>query len=162
MISNAQKVKAKFLYCCLVWSLVLLQACSDTKKSPEDEIRDFINAGVEAGEDRSLDALNDLIHDHYLDQNSYNKQRLGGLLRAYIFRHKEIYLFTKIKEIDLLDNNEAVVRLYIAMAGSVIADIDAIAALRAQLYEFELQLIREDGWLLHHASWRPASKLDFE
>lgn len=146
----------------LLWSLIMLQACSETAKSPEDEIRGFINSGVEAVGDRSLDALNDLIHDNYLDQNGYNKQRLGGLLRAYIFRHKEIYLFSKIKEIDLLGDNEAVVRLYVAMAGSVISDIDAIAALRAQLYEFELQLIKEDDWLLHHASWRPASNIDFE
>ena len=146
----------------LVWALVLLQACSQTAKSPEDEIRNFIQSSTEAVENRDLDSLNDLVHDSYLDQNGHNKQRLGGLLRAYIFRHKEIYLFTKIKEIELLADNEAVVRLYVAMAGSVISDIDAIAALRAQLYEFELQLIREDGWLLHHASWRPARNIDFE
>ena len=139
-----------------------MQACSENAESPEDEIRTFIKASVAAAENRSLDGLTDLVHHNYLDQKGYNKQQLGGLLRAYIFRHKKIYLFTKIKEIDLLAENEAAVRLYVAMAGSVISDIDAIAALRAQLYEFELQLIKEDDWLLHHASWRPASIIDFE
>jgi len=143
--------------------LILLQACSKTAKSPQDEIRGFIKSGVEAAEDRNLDALNDLIHDNYLDQKGYNKQRLGGLLRAYIVRHKNIYLFTRVAKIDLLAENEAVVRVYVAMAGSVISDIDTLAELRAQLYEFELQLIREDDdWLLHHASWRPAAIIDFE
>ena len=155
-------MKAIFHLFCVVWTLVLLQACSETAKSPEGEIRDFIQSGVEAAENRDLDSLNDLVHDNYLDKNGYNRQRLGGLLRAYIFRHKEIYLFTKIDEIDLLADNEAVVRLYVAMAGSVISDVDAIGALRAQIYEFELQLIKEDAWLLHHASWRPASIVDFE
>jgi hypothetical protein len=145
-----------------VWTLILLQACSETAKSPQDEIREYIKSGVVAAEDRSLDALNDLIHDNYLDQNGYNKQRLGGLLRAYIIRHKNIYLFTRIAEIDLLAENEAVVRVYVAMAGSVISDVDALAELRAQLYEFELQLTKGDDWLLHHASWRPASIIDFE
>ena len=139
-----------------------MQACSENAESPEDEIRTFIKASVAAAENRSLDGLTDLVHHSYLDQKGYNKQRLGGLLRAYIFRHRKIYLFTKIKEIDLLAENEAAVRLYVAMAGSVISDIDAIAALRAQLYEFELQLIKEDDWLLHHASWRPAGIIDFE
>jgi hypothetical protein len=54
------------------------------------------------------------------------------------------------------------VLLYVAMAGSVISDVDAMVALRAQIYRFELQLTREDGWLLQHASWRPASALEIE
>jgi hypothetical protein len=117
---------------------------------------------VEAVENRELDSLNDLVHHNYLDKNGYNRQRLGGLLRVYIFRHKEIYLFTKIDEIDLLTDSKAVVRLYVAMAGSVISDIDALATVRTQIYEFELQLIKEDDWRLHYASWKPASMVDFE
>ncbi len=142
--------------------LILLQACTETGKSPENEIREFIKSSAEAAEDRSLDALSDLIHDNYLDQNGYNRQRIVGLLRAYFFRHQDIYLFTKIEEIDLLTENEAIVRLYVAMAGSVISDIDAIASLRAQIYQFELQLIKQGDWLLHQASWRPASIIDLE
>jgi hypothetical protein len=142
--------------------LILLQACSETAETPEDEIRAFIKSGVEAAENRNLDALSDLIHGNYLDQKGYNKQRLSGLLRVYFIRHKNIYLFTKIEEIDLLAENEAMVRLYVAMAGSVISDVDAIAALRARIYRFELQLIKEGDWLLHRASWKPASIIDFE
>ena len=155
-------MKTSFHVFCLVWSVILLQACSETAESPEDAIRVFIEAGVEAAESRSLDAMSDLLHANYLDQKGYNKQRLGGLLRAYFFRHKDIYLFTKIEEINLYTENEAIVRLHVAMAGSVISDVDAISSLRAQIYQFELQLIKEDDWLLHHASWRPASIIDLE
>jgi hypothetical protein len=155
-------MKTSFHVFCLVWSVILLQACSESAESPEDAIRVFIEAGVEAAESRSLDAMNDLLHTNYLDQKGYNKKRLGGLLRVYFFRHKELYLFTKIEEIDLLTENAAIVRLYVAMAGSVISDVDAISSLRAQVYQFELQLIKENDWLLHHASWRPASIIDLE
>ena len=86
----------------LVFSLALLQACSNSDKSPEDQIRDFIQTGVEAAESREVDSLNELLHESYLDKNGYNKQQLGGLLRAYVFRHKSIYLFNKIEDIDLL------------------------------------------------------------
>lgn len=155
-------MKTSFQVFCLVWSVILLQACSESAESPEDAIRVFIGAGVEAAESRNLDAMNDLLHANYLDQKGYNRQRLGGLLRVYFFRHKDLYLFTKIEEIDLLTENEATVRLYVAMAGSVISDVDAISSLRAQIYQFELQLIKEDDWLLHQASWRPASIIDLQ
>ena len=155
-------MKSSYPVFCLVWAVLLLQACSETVNSPEDEIRQFVKSGVEAAENRKLDDLSDLIHDNYLDQKGYNKKRLGGLLRAYFFRHKELYLFTKIEEIDLLTENEAIVRLYVAMAGSVISDVDAISSLRVQIYQFELRLIKEDDWLLHHASWKPASALEIE
>ena len=155
-------MKTSFHVACLVWSAILLQACSESAESPENAIRVFIEAGVEAAQSRSLDGMNDLLHANYLDQKGYNRQRLGSLLRAYFFRHKQLYLFTKIEEIDLLTDNEATVRLYVAMAGSVISDVDAISSLRAQIYQFELRLIKEKDWLLHHASWRPASIIDLK
>ena len=155
-------MKSNCLVFCLLWAVLLLHACSDTVQSPEDEIRQFVESGVEAAENRDLDDLSDLIDGNYLDQKGYRKKQLEGLLRAYFFRHKNFYLFTKIEEIDLFAENQATVLLYVAMAGSVISDVDAMAALRAQIYRFELQLTREDGWLLQHASWRPASALEIE
>lgn len=151
-----------FRVSCLVWVVILMQACSDRRESPEAEIRSFIKSAVEAAENRSVNDINDLVHANYLDQKGYNRQRLGGLLRAYFFRHKELYLLTKIEEIDLHSENEAMVRLYVAMAGSVISNADALASLRAQIYQFELRLIKQDDWLLHHASWRPASIIDLK
>ena len=155
-------MKSNFPVFCLVWVVLLFQACSETANSPEDEIRQFVESGVEAAENRDLDDLSDLIHGNYLDQKGNSKQRLGGLLRAYFFRHKNIYLFTKIEEIDLFAENQATVLLYVAMAGSVISDVDALATLRAQIYQFELELIKEDDWSLQDASWRPASAIEIE
>ncbi len=147
---------------CLVWAVVLIQACSDNAESPEDEIRHFIDAGVSAAENRSVDELGDLMHEKYQDQKGYSKKQLGSLLRAYFLRHKNIHLLTKIDTIELLANNKAAVRMNIAMAGSVISDVDAISALRARIYRFELQLVKQDGWLLRHSVWAPASIGDFQ
>ena len=146
----------------LLWAGMLIQACSDGAVSPEDEIRKFIEVGVEAAEKRSADDLGDMLHGSYLDEKAYNKQQLIGLLRAYFFRHKNIHLFTKIDAIELPAANQATVILHVAMAGSVISDIDALSALRARIYKFELSLIKQDEWLLLHANWEPASVLDFE
>jgi hypothetical protein len=147
---------------CLVWVFILIQSCSDNAVSSQDEIRAYIDSGVNAAESRDMDALAELMHGDYSDQKGYNKKQLTGLLRGYFFRHKNFHLFTKIDSIELLAENEAIVRMHVAMAGSVIADVDALAALRARIYRFELQLIKQDEWLLTHAVWGPASMSDFE
>jgi len=146
----------------LVGVTFLFQACSENTVSPEDEIRQFVESGVSAAENRSLDDLSSLMHDSYLDQKGYNKKQLGSLLRAYFFRHKNIHLFTRIKTIELLAENQATVKLYVAMAGSVISDVDAIISLRARIYQFELRLIKDNDWLLQHATWSPSSIVDLQ
>ena len=140
----------------------LLLACSGGTKSPEDEIRNFIASAVEAAERRSSADLSEMIHDSYLDQAGYNKKQVAGLLHVYFLRHKNIHLFTRIGEIELLGDNQATARLHVAMAGSVISDIDAVSALRARIYGFELRLVKQDEWLLQHASWKPARLVDLE
>lgn len=146
----------------LLWAGGLLLGCSGGTNSPEDEIRNFIAGAVEAAERRSSADLTQMIHDSYLDQRGYNKQQVRSLLRVYFLRHKNIHLFTRIGEIELLGDNQATARLHVAMAGSVISDIDAVSALRAQIYGFELRLVKQDEWLLQHASWKPASLVDLE
>ena len=146
----------------LISASLLIQACSDSATSPEDQIRQFIEAGVQAGENRSVDDLSELIHPDYRDQKGYNRKQLGKLLRAYFFRHKNIHLFTRIDEIELLTANEASVRLHVAMAGTVISDVTALSGLSARIYRFELLLFKQEEWLLRHANWAPASVSDLE
>lgn len=147
---------------CLVWVFILIQSCSDSAVSPQDEIRAYIKSGVDAAQSRDTGALAELMHGAYSDQKRYNKKQLTGMLRGYFFRHKNIHLFTKIDAIELLAENEAIVRMHVAMAGSAISGVDALSSLRAQIYRFELQLIKQDQWLLRHALWGPASIGDFE
>jgi hypothetical protein len=42
------------------------------------------------------------------------------------------------------------------MAGQVISDPGLLASLRARLYRFDLQLVRQENWLLKQAGWQPA------
>ncbi len=148
--------------CLLILAALSMQACSDSADSPEDEIRQYIEAGVQAAENRSVDEASELIHPDYHDQKGYNRTQLGKLLRVYFFRHKSIHLFTRIDEIEMLTENEANVRLHVAMAGTVISGVDALSRLSARIYRFELQLFKQEEWLLRHASWAPASIADLE
>lgn len=146
----------------LLTLLLLMPACRDNPDSPEDQIRRFIEAGVQAAEKHSVDELGALVHDDYIDQQGRNRKQIGLLLRGYFLRHKSIHLFTRIDSIEILADNQASVSLHVAMAGAMISDVDALSSLRARIYRFELQLIRQGGWMLRHASWAPAEIGAFE
>ena len=135
--------------------LLLVQACSDEDSA--DQIRHLIDSAVQAAEDRSPDGLSELLHSDFNDQQGNNRQQLAKLLRLYFFRHKNIHLFTRMDSIEMLSANQASVSLHVAMAGTVISDVNALSSLSARIYRFELQLVKQDDWLLRHASWKPAS-----
>lgn len=147
---------------CILSFIALIPACSDKPLSKEDQIRQYIETGVSAAESRSHKDLSDLIDEAYRDQKTFNKPQLVKLLQAYFFRHKNIFLLTKIRDISFTGEDEASVTLHVAMAGSLISDASALANLRARIYRFELALVKADSWLLREASWQPASMADMQ
>ncbi|MCW8922899.1 MAG: hypothetical protein OQK69_04630 [Gammaproteobacteria bacterium] len=150
--------KLTFFFVFLV--IQFLSACSDGELSKEDEVRQFIDAGVLAAENRSRKDLAVLIDEAYKDIKRHDKNKLMGLMQAYFYMHKNIHLFTKYDEIIIQDENRALVTMYVAMAGNVISDVNALASLRAKVYRFELQLIKKEDWLVNSASWQVASLKD--
>lgn len=138
----------------------VLNACSENEISREDEIRLYIEKGVEAAEDRSAGDVADLIHDSYNDEQKLDKTQIKKILRLYFFRHKNIFLFTKIRDIKFPSENEASVTLHVAMAGSVISDASMLSSVRARMYKFDLQLIKSEQWLLQKARWKAVSSID--
>ena len=152
----------KILLYCLLLSTCFVSACSDKPLSREDEIRLYIDQGVAAAEDRSASDLAELIDEGYRDDKKLDRLQLKKMAQLYFFRHKNIFLFTKIREIKFYSDSEASVTLHVAMAGSVIADASVLSSLRARIYRFELQLIKDQQWLLQSASWHPASMDDMQ
>lgn len=153
---------SKFQLYCLICLFALTGACSDKPLTREEQVRQFIDNGISAAENRSHRDLAELIDETYLDQKGLNKTQLIKLVKLYFFRHKNIYLFKKINDIDFVTDDEATVNLHVAMAGSVISDASALLSLRAKIYRFELELVNNDGWLLRDARWSPASMADMQ
>ena len=137
-----------------------LGACSNDEVSKEDEVRQFIESGVLAAESRSHKDLAALIDKSYKDDKKQDKNRLMSLVQTYFYMHKNIHLFVKIDEIVFQGENGAFVSMYVAMAGSVISDASMLSSLRAKTYKFELQLIKEDEWLVSQAKWGKSSLKD--
>jgi intein/homing endonuclease len=142
--------------------LFLVQACNDSKLTPEDEIRAYIERGVVASENRDSGDLADMVHPQYSDEKGFNKDGLKKIISLYFFRHKNIHLFTRVDEIKFYSDQEALVTLHVAMAGQAISSPSMLSSLRARIYRFELDLEKQDEWLLRSAKWQPASQRDLE
>jgi len=137
-----------------------LLACSEKVSDPEAEIRQYIEALKLAAENRSYSDLQELIHNKYKDHRGLDKKQLVKMARGYFFTHKNINLFTQIDSIEFLNENNAFVKVHIAMAGNVITDIDSLSTLRARFYLFELQVMKDKTWQLKQAKWQEASIKD--
>ena len=133
-----------------------LFACSDGK-SKEDQVRQFIDTAKNAVEERSYVDLAQLIHKDYADHKAMDKSQLVSFTGRYFLTHKNIHLFTKIDEMLFYSENKVKVTLYVAMAGNVISDASLLLSLRAKVYKFELQLVKDDLWLLQLANWQKSS-----
>ena len=137
--------------------IFIVTACSTEKTTREDEIRQFIESAKLAAESRNHSDLSVLMAKSYSDNKGYNKQQLINLLRAYFFQHKNIHLFTRIDEITFQGDNMVFVDMYVAMSGNVISDVNLLSSLRAKIYRFELQLIKQDEWQINQAKWQRSS-----
>ncbi len=146
----------------LLMALICLAACSQSVSTPEDEIRRFIERGIEAAEDRDSGELMSLVHEEFSGPRGLSHKTLKSTLQLYFLRHKNIHLFKKIDEIILRGSNDASVTLFVAMAGSVIADAGMLGSLRARIYRFELTLRREQDWLVKNAAWQPATLAELQ
>jgi len=144
----------------LVIIFFCITACSDEATSPENEIKQYIESGKLATEKRSHSDLANLIDESYKDHRGWNRLDIKKIARAYFFTHKNIHLLTKIDSIDFQNENSAFVVLHVAMAGNVITDLNSLTSLRARIYKFELQLIKNDVWLLQQAKWQTANIKD--
>ena len=152
-MKSAFKTFLLFIFFCIT-------ACSDEAISPEDEIKQYIENGKFAVEKRSHSDLTELIDESYKDQRGWTRLDIKKVARGYFFTHKNIHLLTKIDSIDFQNKNSAFVVLHVAMAGNIITDLNSLSSLRARIYKFELQLIKNDVWLLQQAKWETAKIRD--
>ena len=144
--------------------------CSGERETPEQEIRRLVVEAARAARDRDAAALVDRISEHYADARGNDEQRIRSLIAFHLLRNQAVYAITRILELDfpayalgeVPEANRAELVLLVGLAGTPIANLEALREMRANLYRFELTLTREDGaWLVSSAGWRPARLDEF-
>ena len=124
--------------------------CGAEPDSPEVAVRAWLESAEAAAGARDRGALLGLVSDAYADGRGNDKEDIGNILRVYFFRQQNVSLMTRIEELRLQGATAAHVSLFVGMAGTT----NTALGLRADAYNFELELASEDGdWRLIGARW---------
>lgn len=138
----------------LLLLLVILNGCSDPD-SPEQQVRDTIDSAIQVAESRDVSDFRELIDDGFRDAEGHDKNAVTRIAAGYFLRNRNIHLFSQINHIYFPNPQQADVQLYLAMTGQAVTDINSLFNLRADLYQFDIKLIKQDGdWLLNNARWK--------
>ena len=143
--------------------VLVLSACGGDPESPETEIQTFVAKAQAAAEERNAHELRALIAEDYIDIHGYDRKAIGRLIQLHIFRNQSIHVLTRIQTIEFPEPERAFVIVMAALASRPVASADDLAGLNADLYRFNLELIRHgrDDWLVQHAAWETAQLVDF-
>lgn len=146
--------------------LLMLAACGSEPESPETraiEIRAVIAKAQTAAEERNARQLRALIAEDYIDAQGHDRKAIEGLIRLHILRNQSIHVLTQIQTLEFPEPDRALVRVMAALVGRPVASVDELVSLNANLYRFDLEMIRrgEDDWLIRHAAWEQAPLADF-
>ncbi len=146
----------------ILLSLVLFAACAGEPATPrEARIRALIDSFEDLAEEGDVAALGELISEQYTDSRGNKKASLQLLLTHYIGRHRSIHLLTRTARVQMQDSTRADALVFVAMAGRPISSVKELAAVRADLYHFNVALAEEDGvWRVVGARWERGWEAD--
>ena len=142
--------------------LVPMLACAAAPESPEGQVRSFLGEMEAAAEDREIKALKAAVAEDYADDRGNDRRAIVQLLTLHFLRNESIHMLSRIAAVEIVPPASASVTVYVAMAGRPIPDAAILAELRADLYRFDFELLRnDDEWQVKQADWRPARGDDF-
>jgi hypothetical protein len=140
-----------------------LLSCGSKPDTPEVRVRALFGKAEVAAENKDLEALRELVSDHYADDLRQDKQAILGILAYHFFRNQSIYLLTRIGTVVFPEPSRAEATVLIATAGEPIRGTEELALIRADLFRFEITLAEEgkDTWRVLRARWRRVELKDF-
>jgi hypothetical protein len=131
--------------------LAVLAGCSDDA-SPEQQVRAVIDSMEVAAEARDVGDLMEHVSTNYRSADGLDSAEAARYLRGYFVANRSIHLLTRIDSLEFPAPDEARVQLQVGMAGR---GGQGAADLSADLYDFDVALVREDGeWKVSYADWR--------
>ena len=141
----------------------LLAGCGATPGDPETQVRAVLTRAEQAAEAKDLEAIRDLIDDTYADEQGNDRAAVRRLIALHFLRNDAIHLLTRVRSLEFPKPARAEVTLLVAMAGRPIPTVRDLAAIRADLYRFDLEF-QDAGsgeWRVIRARWRRARTAEF-
>ena len=150
---QAYKVAMAYVRPILISAALTAGAACSQPDSPEQQVRTTIEQMELAAEQRNVGDLMEHVSNEYRDADGHGPNEISQYVRGYLIANQSIRLLTRIDGIEFPGDDEARAKVLVGMVGR---EADAAGAwdLAADLYEFDVALIREDGdWKVTYAKW---------
>lgn len=137
-------------------ALVLLAGCSNDG-SPEQQVRAVIESMELAAESRDVGDLMEHICVSFRGAQGQDRTEASRYLRGYFIANQSVHLLTRIESLEFPSPDEARVKVQVGMAGrgGTSQSDGGAGSLTADLHDFDVALVREDGeWKVSYADWR--------
>lgn len=137
-------------------------ACGGSPDGPVERVRALVAKAEAAATAKDLAALGDLVSMQYADDDGDDRRSVLRLAGYRLLQHRTIHLVTSVTRVRLDAPGVARAVVFAAMAGAAGASVRDLLLARADVYRFDLQVVREpDGeWRVRQARWRPAEAGD--
>ncbi len=147
------------------WGMVVvflpwLFSCAST--SPEDQILAWVDRAVQRAEERDLPAMMDLVSNNYSDDEGRDKKVIRGLLLYYFRSNRSVYVWKKVKSLQVADSETAQLTLAVILAGKPFAEDMNLTKFQADMLRFDF-VLEKDGrdWRVIEATWKPVKFTEF-
>jgi len=137
-------------------------ACSGTEVSAEERIRARLAEIERLAEAGDVGGVKEFLSERYADAAGNDRRALAAWLTFQRMQHRNLYVWSRIRSLELVAPEQASVVLVAGMAASPISGPADLARMRADVYEIDLDLVDEGGsdWRVVSASWRPTQPTD--
>jgi hypothetical protein len=117
-----------------------------------------------AAEKSSVTLFSEHISQQYKDRHHANRQGVMRSLLGYFHRNKNIHLFTRIRNIEINEQDPDLARasVNVAMTGTQVDSAEQLLLLKATIYRFDIDLRNEEElWMITSADWKKIPAKEF-
>jgi hypothetical protein len=137
--------------------LALLVIGCRKKRTPEQRVRELLLELEEAVEAKDLKPIKAAISERFKGGEEADRQAVVGMLQLTFLRHPSIHLLVRIQDVAVKGPGQVRAELLVAMASVPVRDAHELPRLQADLYQFVLDFVEEDGtFRIVGATWGPA------
>ena len=160
MISNMNKLIQKSV---VIFITLILISCSSEKELTKEQILHQSIAEIESRfEERSLSKIVEYVSESYKDETDRNLKDIKRAIQIQLMRHKSLYVFSVVKNIEWTGDKLATVEIAAAMGGKPIESASILTSVRADMVKFTVDFALEDEvYKVQSAIWRRADPSDF-
>jgi hypothetical protein len=142
---------------------LLLFSCSSEKELTKDQLLKQSIAEIESRfEQRKLGLIVEYVSESYNDESGRTLKDIKRSIQLQLMRHKSLYIFSTIKDVQWSDDTNAKVEIAAAMGGKPIESASILTSIRADMMKFSVDFVLEDAvYKVKAATWNWAEPSDF-